>query len=315
MKRALFQLCFLGLALSCASAQPPLPSATGTLPYPPLPSSPVAIFRMLLATNETGRSQWIAKWKPAQREYLEGKIAEFTKLSADERETRLQTLQLRWYLPQLMKMGFAQRTAQLTNIVEPDRTLLASKFKTWDILVPQVKQDLLDHQEVIGIVMFPGSAGESALRALPPERQEEIRQQFERLKQLPADRYERVLANFKEYFEFTPAEKTKTLKQLTVTERQQMQQTLAPFEILPPPLRRQALVGFKKFSELSAIERAAFLQSAERWQKMSEAEREKWRQMSARAQKAARTLQPPSPPMPPALGGAQPPTPLVATNG
>src|SRR5688500_3995213 len=130
MKQVLFQFCFIGLAAFCVSAQPG-PGATGTLPYPPMPSSPVAVFRMLLATNESGRAQWIAKWKPTRREYLEGKIAEFANLSAVEREARLQTLQLRWYLPQLMKMGSAERAARLATIAEPDRTVLASKLKAW----------------------------------------------------------------------------------------------------------------------------------------------------------------------------------------
>lgn len=269
---------------------------------------------MLLSTNESGRSQWIARWKPAQREYLEAKVAEFTNLSAEEREARLQTLQLRWYLPQLMKMNFAERTTRLASLAEPDRALLASKLRAWDIQVPEIKQDLLDHQEVIGVVMFPssGAAGESVLRALPSDRQEELRRQFERLNQLPEDRRGRVLANFEHYFTFTPSEKTRTLNRLTITERAQMQQALAPFEILPPPMRQQALTGFKKFAELSLGERAAFLQSAERWQKMTEAERDHWRKITARIEKA-RALMPP-PPMPPTVQRPLPPTPLVATN-
>ena len=129
---------------------------------------------------------------------------------------------------------------------------------------------------------------------------------------MPEDRRERVLANFKLYFEFTPDEKNKTLKQLTATEREQMQQTLAPLEILPPALRQQALAGFKKFAELSPAERAAFLQSAKRWQNMSEAERQKWRQMSEQVKKARTVL--PSPPMPPVVERKSPTTTLVTTN-
>jgi len=120
-----------------------------------------------------------------------------------------------------------------------------------------------------------------------------------------------VLADFKLYFEFSAAEKIKALKRLSGTEQARLQQTIAPFEILPPPVRQQALDGLKKFSGLSLADRAAFLQSAERWQKMSEAEREKWRQKAAQMQKA-RALLPP-PPMPPAA--ARPPaTALVSTN-
>jgi hypothetical protein len=253
---------------------------------------------MLLATNEIGRTQWIAKWKPAQREYLEGKIAEFTKLSASERELRLQTLELRWYLPKLMNVNSAERTARLAQMPERERVLLEPKLRTWDIQPPQIRQDLLDYQEAISVIMFPGgTANENVLRGLPQERQEELRKQFEHLNQLPNERRERVLADFKQYFDFSPAEKIRALKKLSGAEQVRLQQTIAPFEILPPPVRQQALAGLKKFAELSAAERAAFLQSAERWQKMSEPERDKWRMKATQMQKA-RTLLPP-PPMPP----------------
>lgn len=314
MKRVFIQLCIVGFTLCHASAQPALPGAApNNLPYPPMPASPVAVFRMLLATNEEGRTQWIAKWKPAQRGVLEGKIAEFKKLSPAEREIRLQTLELRWYLPQLMMMNFAERTARLATIPEPERTLLTSKLKTWDIQPPEIKEDLMEYQQVIGVVMFPsaGSTNDNVLRGLPRERQEELNRQFEHLNALPDERRERVLADFQRYFEFSPGEKIKAMKRLTETQQVQLQQRLAPFEILPPAVRQQALAGFNKFAELSPPERAAFLQSAERWQKMNEAEREKWRQLAARLQKA-RALIPP-PPMPPAI--ARPPgTALVGTN-
>jgi hypothetical protein len=297
MKTALFHLCFLGLALCHAGAQPPQIPAAG-LPFPPLPQSPVALFRMLLATNEEGRTQWITKWKPAQRQYLESKVAEFTKLTADEREMRLQTLELRWYLPQLMTMAPAERTARFASIPQPQRAMLEAKLATWDIQLPDIKKDLLANVPVVSMVMFPSpGTSENAWRGLPAERQEELRRQFENYNALPEERREQVLAHFKLYFEFTPAEKSKALQKLTIAQRAQMKKTLAPFEILPPPLREKALTGVQKFAELSPAERAAFLQSAARWEKMSEAEREKWRQRAAQVQKT-RALIPP-PPLPP----------------
>jgi len=190
MKIFPIQLCFVWLTLSGVSAQPMAQNSTPAMPYPPLPPSPVAIFRMLLATNETGRTQWIAKWKPAQRDYLESKVAEFTKLSVSERELRLQTLELRWYLPQLMKMNSAERIARLAAMPERERTLLESKLQTWDSKPSQIKQDLLDYHEAISILMFPGggATSENVLRGLPPERQAELQKQFEHLNQLPAER-------------------------------------------------------------------------------------------------------------------------------
>src|SRR5947208_3008443 len=186
---------------------------------------------MLLATNEVGRTQWIAKWKPAQRDYLESKVAEFTRLSLSERELRLQTLELRWYLPKLMNLNSAERTARLAQMPERERALLEPKLRTWDIQPPEVRQDLLDYQEAISIIMFPGgAANENVLRGLPQDRQEALQKQFEHLNQLPGDRRERVLADFNLYFNFSPAEKIKALKKLSGTEQARLQQTIAPFE-------------------------------------------------------------------------------------
>jgi hypothetical protein len=310
MKTALLHLYLFGLALCHAAAQPAPIRAPG-LPFPPLPPSPVAIFRMLLATNEEGRTQWITKWKPTQRQYLESKVAEFTKLAADEREIRLQTLELRWYLPQLMTMTPAERKARLESIPPPQRSMLETKLATWDILLPDIKKDILDNVQVVSVVLFPSPGGENVLRGLPPERQEELRRQFENLNALPEERREQVLAHFKLYFEFTPAEKTKALQRLTIAQRAQMRKTLAPLEILPPPLREKALTGVEKFSELSPAERAAFLQSAARWEKMSEAEREKWRQRAAQVQKTRALILPPHPS---AASRPRPAPTLVATN-
>jgi hypothetical protein len=312
MKTALLHFCFLGLALCHAGAQQAPIQAPG-LPFPPVPQSPVALFRMLLATNEEGRTQWIAKWKPGQRQYLESKVAEFTKLGADEREMRLQTLELRWYLPQLMTMTPAERKARLTSIPQPQRSMLEAKLATWDIQLPDIQKDLLDNVPVVSRVLFPSpGSSENAWRGLPPERQEELRRQFENLNALPEERRERVLAHFKLYFEFTPAEKSKALQRLTIAQRAQMQKTLAPFEILPPPLREKALTGVQKFAELSPADRAAFLQSAAHWEKMSEAEREKWRQRAAQVQKARESF--PPPPMPPTASRALPAPVFAATN-
>ncbi|HEY0550761.1 MAG TPA: DUF3106 domain-containing protein [Verrucomicrobiae bacterium] len=314
MKTALLHLCLLGLALCHAGAQPPQIPAAG-LPFPPVPQSPIALFRMLLATNAEGRTQWITKWKPAQRQYLESKVAEFTKLAVEEREMRLQTLELRWYLPQLMTMTMtpAERIARLASIPQPQRSMLEAKLVTWDIQLPATKKDLLDHLQAVSVVMFPSpGSSENAWRGLPAERQEELRRQFENYNALPEERREQVLAHFKLYFEFTPAEKSKALQKLTSAQQAQMKKTLAPFEILPPPLREKALTGVQKFAELSPAERAAFLQSADRWKKMSEAEREKWRLRAAQVQKT-RALIPP-PPLPPTANRTLPTPTLVATN-
>ncbi len=300
MKRT-FQLCLILALCASAGAAEPAKAAPAVLrpPMPPLTASPIQTFRMLLATNAAGRESWLAQRTPAQRSVLENKIQEYESLSAAEREERLQTLQLRWYLPQLMKMTTTECTQQLARIPQPERAWLEYKLRSWAILPPLIQQEILEHQEMINVFLpaQQGGAGENALRSLPIGRQQELAEQFERWNALPPAQRERILSSVQRYFVLTPAEKNKVTAQLAKTSRPPMPQPLTAFDNLPPEQRQQAMDGFKKFAELSPADRAAFLQTAERWQAMTEAERERWRQMIARLQKA-KALTPPMPPLP-----------------
>jgi hypothetical protein len=296
MKHTLSIFLFLagGLAMGTGAEQTP------PVPPPSLPASPVSIFRMLLTTNEAGRTQWLAAKMPEQRRFLEGKIVEYSNLSAEEREKRLQSLQLRWYLPRLMKLPPDERDARLAFISEPVRSLLKSKLEIWDKMPAELQKDLLDNEQAIAIFMYAGvgSASDGVFQALSAERQEELRRQFEDLNKLPDNRRAKILLNFKRFFEMPLTEQNKTLQKLQPTDAAKVKQTLATFEILPPPLRGQALDGFQKFSGLSPEDRAAFLKSAERWQSMSNAEKAKLRLMVLKLQ-SVQAIPPPMPPMPP----------------
>lgn len=286
----------------------PLPP---TPPSLPLPVSPVQTFRMLLATNAAGREAWLALRTPAQRQILENKIKEYASLSVAEREERLQALQLRWYLPQLMKLATTERTQQLARIPQPDRAVLEYKLRSWTILPPEIQREILEHQEMINVFLpvHQGGASDSALRSLPPARQQELAEQFERWNALPPAQRDRILGNVQRYFVLTPAEKTKVAAQLAKAGPAPLPPPLTAFGGLPMEQREQAMAGFKKFAALPPAERADFLKTAERWQTMSGAERERWRQLSARLQKAKA----PMPPMPPLPSAAlRPPAPALA---
>lgn len=304
MKQRLIQFCLIALAIGQLRAQPG-PGAGAPPPHPPLPTSPVATFRMLLATNEAGRTQWIAKWKPSQRELIEGKIAEFQRLPPPDREARLQTLQLRHYLPLLMRMPPAEWPGRIAFLPPGDQLLISNKLRTWIILPPPLRQDLLAHQQAISVFLFSGTgtAASNALQGLPPARQQELQRQFQSLNELPPERRAQTLAHFERFFELAPTEQARAMKRLKEAELAQMQQTVKTFTILPPPLQQQALLGFKKLADMPAADRAAFLQTAERWQKMTEAERERWRKMVAQM-RAAKAIAPPHPGQrPPVLAG------------
>ena len=291
MKTLPLQLGLLLMMLCSANAQP-----TARAPLPPLPTSPVTTFRMLLETNETGRNQWLALNKPAQRQYLESKIAEYAALPPEDRTARLQALQLRWYLPQLMKMTPADRAARLAQIPQPDRALLEGKLRTWTILPPSIRQDLLENQLAISVFVAAkqGGTNDAALAGLSAAKRQELDEQSQRLNELPEARRAQAIVNYERFFGMPTQEQSQALRKLTPMETAQMQQTLTSFNQLSPEQRKEALAGFRKFSELSAVERAAFLQTAERWQAMSEADRENWRKMVARLRSAG-AIPPPLP--------------------
>jgi len=288
MNRFCLPLALLLLTLCGASAQP----------APPLPvsASPVTIFRMLLETNEAGRNQWLALNKPAQRQYLEAKVAEYAALAPEERAARLQALQLRWYLPPLMKMTPADRAARLAQIPPTDRALIEGKLRIWTILPPSIRQDLLDNQLAISVFVAAkqGGTNEATLTGLSTVRRKELEEQSQRLNDLPEARRVQAILNYERFFEMPTQQQSHALRKLTPSEIAQMQQTLTGFNQLSAGQRQQALAGFRKFSELSSEDRAAFLQTAERWQAMSETDRENWRKMVARLRSAG-AIPPPFP--------------------
>jgi hypothetical protein len=296
MNRLWFQLGLLLLTLCSSNAQPALGNAAARAPLPPLPTSPVATFRMLLETNEAGRNQWLALNKPAQRQYLESKVAEYATLAPEERTARLQALQLRWYLPQLMRMTPADRAVRLAQITGPDRALLEGKLRTWTILPPTMQKDLLDNQLAISVFVSTkqGGTNDAALTGLNAARRKELEEQSHQFDGLPEARRAQAIANYERFFGLPTQEQSQVLRKLTPTETAQMQQTLVSFNRLSPEERVQAMAGFRKFSELSLADRAAFLQTAERWQAMSEADRDNWRKMVARLRSAG-AIPPPLP--------------------
>jgi len=247
--------------------------AQGTAPRPPMPSlapSPVEVFRMLLATNEAGREQWLAGKAPEARRIIEAKLREYTALPAGERDTKLRELQLRWYVQQLMRIKAVDRPQQLTKIPEPDRTVVAQRVGRISILPPPLQQAVLTNPVAIAVV-----AQNPAPRAYDdPRRQEQI-------------------ARLTEFVEMRHSERERLMSKLTRTEQEQMEKTLSTFGSLARGDRQDAMQGFRKFAQLSEAERQAFLSTAKRWREMSAADRDFWRRVVSALERAQT-----APPMP-----------------
>jgi hypothetical protein len=201
------------------AAQPVAPPVAG--PMPMVSSSPVDLFRRLLATNSAGRELWLASKPATTRKYVEAKLREYEMMPAAQREARLRALRLRY----LMQMNPVDRASRLATLPEPERSLLSQQLRPWDILPPQLKKDVLENENVIRMVVAAGSTNqvETNLLTMTKDQREELERQHERWNQLPADRKEQILARFSQFFEMRDAEKSRVVAKLGEDDRAQME--------------------------------------------------------------------------------------------
>jgi hypothetical protein len=279
---------------------------------PPLPPTPVEYFRQLLKMEPNEREKELVN-RPKTREFLEAKLKEFQALSPEERENRLRTMELQWYLRPLFTGSPTNRAAQLQAIPHRDRPLIEERLKLWDQLPADQQRDVLKSELAVRVYYRPenGLITYAGLPIMSTQQQARIRASTEYLNSLPAEKREQIYRNFGSFFELSDHEKARTLNSFSEAERQQMEHTLQAFEKLPPQARERCIAGFDKFRALPLSERQQFLRSAERWQAMSAKDRQAWRVIVSR--KAL-----PPPPMPPGFTNPAamrpPPDIFVATN-
>ena len=296
-------LCLAALLAFTARAQmPPSPGGVITPPtpdvpariIPPLPqaTSPVAIFRQLLAAAPAERARLLTNRPPAVRARLLAKVQEYLALSPDDRELRLQATELRWYLTPLMRLPADQREARLATVPETYRGIIRQRLMLWNILPPAMQQEFLNND-------LPAHYFAQVTVSNAPAASAE---------------HDKIAAQFNQFFELTPAEKKRTLGTLSPVERAQMEQTLQSFEKLPVRQRMQCIRNYATFAGMSATERAEFLKNASRWSQMTPQQRQTWRDL---VDHVPQWPPMPTPPVPAILlppSPVKPVHPSVATN-
>jgi hypothetical protein len=278
---------------------------------PPLPSlgSPVDTFRELLGMTSEQRKSALAARPAETRQGLLAKLREYQSLQPEERELRLRATELRWWLLPFLRQPATNRIAQLAVIPADLRKLVDDRLAQWDLLPPDFQKELLDKEDSARLEALTVVQREQSLARLPPERRVALEADLARWRALTEDQRRATCLQFDGYFNLTPREQKKVLSTLSETQRQQMEQTLRAFEQLPLEKRRVCVRSFEKFANLVPAERLQFLKNAKRWQQMSLAEREAWRNLVNNA--------PDWPPLPPGLGETPPPLPpgLPRTRG
>lgn len=287
----LVMLVFTGAAgFAQSGATPP--------PLPPL-RSPVDTFRELLGMTSEQRKSALAARPAGTRQCLIVKLREYQSLQPEERELRLRATELRWWLQPLLRLPDTNRLAQLTDIPMDLRKLVDDRLAQWDLLPPDLQKEILEKDEAARLEALTVVQREKNLASLPLERRAALKAELARWRALTEDQRRATCEQFDGYFNLTPREQKKVLSTLSETQRQQMEQTLSAFEKLPREKRIACVRSFEKFANLGPAERQQFLKNADRWQQMSLAEREAWRNLVNSVADW--------PPLPPGLGETMPP--------
>jgi hypothetical protein len=278
-------------------------------PTPPPPVSPVAVFRQLLALPDASRDETLSKRSPAQRELLRARLAEYQALPAEKREERLVATDLYWHLQQLIRREPARREPLLAAAPADLRPVLEERLAVWDRLPESDRRILQDQDHAIRyfarwkvLPAAPPLPGPSLSRS--PAVSLRLQGELARLQDLPPAQRERVVENWRQFFEAPGARGERALKAMSESEREEMQTVLRRFRSLPPNQRQTCIDSFARLANLPASERADFLRRAERWEALDPAERATWRRLV--------TLLPPLPPASapePATAPATPPLP------
>lgn len=253
----------------------------GAAPLPPPAKSPVDLFRELLTVDSAEREDRLAGRPPTDRKAILAKLQEYESLTPEERELRLSTTQLHWYMLRFMKMPATNWSAELAMIPKADRALVEDRLNQWIILPPQLQAEVLEYETTKEY--FLGGPVDAKtqrhLQNLPDNERREMEESLARWNSLASDQRRRMTDQFNHFFELTPTEKDKTLRSLSEPERERMKMTLQSFERLPKATRELCLQSFGRFAEMSAHEQRQFLKNVERWREMSPSERDAWQRL------------------------------------
>lgn len=282
-------------ACSVHAASLPVPQNTGT-------NQPLERFRMLLSLSSKDRATALDNETESKRALLSKKLAEYDALTPEERELRLRATQLRAYLLPLMSMPPEGRQPQLNSVPSDLKPLIVQRLQLWDILPGPLQRDVLAYESTIHFFLrleaSPPERRPLINAALPEERRRVIEASLGEFRALSPAEQRQTFERFQGFFALSEAERQRAIDRLPSGERSRAQPALASFARMTSSDRLGLFESFQKFASLNTEQRSQFLANAERWDAMSQGERNVWRRLLT-------TL----PPLPPGLDSAQLPLP------
>jgi len=295
--------------VAAGAAEPVSTNGVSAPPHPLAARTPVDYLRELLAMTPPQRDEALKERSAQSRAFLEERIRFFEGLTPLERESRLQTLQLRWRLLPLMRLAPTERSNAVAAIPLPDRALVEERLAQWDGLTDDLKRKVLENEHFLRFFFRSedkATTSEGIGNALTADQEHQRSREENRWLAMSDSDRQRVLTEFQALFELSAKEKARILGGMGEAERRQMERALNAFSRLPREQREQCLRGFQKFASLSDRERREFLENADRWQAMSPEDRQLWRAMVNRLQMKAVLppgYRPPAPPHPSLVPG------------
>lgn len=283
-------LCVLALTALAGEEKPPGRAQTDTSPgiFRRLGSSPVEAFRKLLAMSEAERDRFLTNYPAATRERILFKLEQYQMLPVEYRELRLRVTELRWYLLPLLKAARDQRGRLLESVPESCRDLIKARLEEWDMWPPSLKDEVLEYESTFSSFVGRDAAGNAVVQQqiaavdLSEGERPEVKRKLAEWQAMPEAQRQQLFGCFQHYFELSEPEKQKTLDALSEPERQETEKVLDPIEKWPKAQQQAYLAAFRQFADMSPEQRHAFMNNAGRWQKMSPAERQAWRDLLQR---------------------------------
>jgi hypothetical protein len=280
---------FIFLILICASRVLPAQPVE-----PPLPPSPIATFREWLRQSPEERKVALAKRSDQSRKVIEQKLRDYSAMTPEERDRRLNATELQWYVTRLLKMQKAQRDLAVRQVPVIWQPMVMERLAAWDRMPTSLQREALEHEMVIEYLSAPADQQAVVLKTLSESERNALAARIDRWRILPATERARLDERVDEFFKMQPEKQQQALNNFSAAERESMEQTLKAFRQLTPSQRELCVRSFAQFAEkFAAMDRTnqiAFLKNAERWQEMSQKERDIWRSVVA--------VVPPMPPLP-----------------
>jgi Protein of unknown function (DUF3106). len=274
-------------------------------PLPPVGKSPVAVFRELLAMNPQERRDALTNRTPEVRKQILAKVREYESLKPNQRELRLLSTELRWYMLNLMPVPASNRVERMAELPAETRQLINDRLIAWDKLSPGDQAALLTNQATLQYFSEPPD--QPSVENLSPQRQAWLQEGIRQWKTLSEEQRQTIKSRFDQFFQLTFAEQSKAVFTLSDADKKQIERTLRNFRQLTPGERTLCLESFEKFANLSVAERQQFLKNAERWNLMTLDQRKAWCDLVTKLHQPPLPpgLEPPAPPNPANRGSAR----------